>query len=178
MNKELHCAEMDEWVETLRAGEMIYLSGLVYTARDAAHKKMMALLDGGLPLPFDLRRTALYYAGPTPAPDGCPIGACGPTTSSRMDPYLPRLYALGLRLTIGKGERSPAVYQALQQYGGAYLSAIGGAGALYARHVRSCREVAFPKLGCESVKALELDRFPLYVAADCRGHTIFERQAR
>ena len=168
-------SEMADWIKTLHAGEEILLSGTVYTARDAAHKRLCALLDEHKPLPFPLAGSAIYYAGPTPAKNGLPIGSCGPTTSSRMDPYVPRLFEAGLRLTIGKGDRSPAVYEAIKRYGGAYLLALGGAGALVAQSVRTLDVIAFPELGCESVKRLEIEKLPLYVGIDATGASIFSK---
>lgn len=168
-------SEMADWIKTLHAGEEILLSGTVYTARDAAHKRLCALLDEHKPLPFPLAGSAIYYAGPTPAKNGLPIGSCGPTTSSRMDPYLPRLFDAGLRLTIGKGDRSPAVYEAIKHYGGAYLLALGGAGALVAQSVRTLDVIAFPELGCESVKRLVIEKLPLYVGIDATGASIFSK---
>lgn len=168
-------SEMADWIKTLHAGEEILLSGTVYTARDAAHKRLFALLDEHKPLPFPLAGSAIYYAGPTPAKNGLPIGSCGPTTSSRMDPYLPRLFDAGLRLTIGKGDRSPAVYEAIKRYGGAYLLALGGAGALVAQSVRTLDVIAFPELGCESVKRLVIEKLPLYVGIDATGASIFSK---
>lgn len=168
-------SEMADWIKTLHAGEEILLSGTVYTARDAAHKRLCALLDEHKPLPFPLAGSAIYYAGPTPAKNGLPIGSCGPTTSSRMDPYLPRLFDAGLRLTIGKGDRSPAVYEAIKRYGGAYLLALGGAGALVAQSVRTLDVIAFPELGCESVKRLVIEKLPLYVGIDATGASIFSK---
>ena len=168
-------SEMADWIKTLHAGEEILLSGTVYTARDAAHKRLCALLDEHKPLPFPLAGSAIYYAGPTPAKNGLPIGSCGPTTSSRMDPYLPRLFDAGLRLTIGKGDRSPAVYEAIKRYGGAYLLALGGAGALVAQSVRALDVIAFPELGCESVKRLVIEKLPLYVGIDATGASIFSK---
>lgn len=156
----------------LKAGDMILLSGTIYTARDAAHKRIMALLDEGKPLPFELRGAAIYYAGPTPAPEGLPIGSCGPTTSCRMDSFAPRLLDLGLSLMIGKGTRSPEVVAAMKRNGAAYLCAIGGAGALAAKAVRSCEVIAFDDLGCESVKRLVVEDFPLIVAIDAQGNSI------
>lgn len=149
------------------------LSGTVYTARDAAHKRLVALLDAGKPLPFTLDGAVIYYCGSTPAPEDLPIGACGPTTSSRMDPYTPRLYDLGLCATVGKGPRDTATCDAIRRNGGLYLCAIGGAGALAARHVRACRVIAFEDLGCEAVKELQVDNFPLFVAEDCQGGSLF-----
>ncbi|MBR2951849.1 MAG: fumarate hydratase C-terminal domain-containing protein [Clostridia bacterium] len=168
-------SEMADWIKTLHAGEEILLSGTVYTARDAAHKRLCALLDEHKPLPFPLAGSAIYYAGPTPAKNGLPIGSCGPTTSSRMDPYLPRLFDAGLRLTIGKGDRSPTVYEAIKRYGGAYLLALGGAGALVAQSVRTLDVIAFPELGCESVKRLVIEKLPLYVGIDATGASIFSK---
>lgn len=166
-------SDMDEWLSTLRAGEEILLTGTVYTARDAAHKRLFAMLDAKKELPFPLAGTAIYYAGPTPAKNGLPIGSCGPTTSSRMDPYVPRLFEEGLRLTIGKGDRAPEVYEAIKRHGGAYLLALGGAGALVAQSVRRVDVISFPELGCESVKRLEIEKLPLYVGIDSMGDSIF-----
>ncbi|MBC8570099.1 FumA C-terminus/TtdB family hydratase beta subunit [Zongyangia hominis] len=157
----------------LRVFDRVLLSGTIYTARDAAHKRFFALLDEGRPLPVDLTDAAIYYAGPTPAPEGRPIGSCGPTTSSRMDPYAPRLMDLGLVCMIGKGPRSQAVYDAVVRNRGVYLCALGGAGALAAASIEASEVVAFDDLGCESVKRLTVRDFPLVVAADCGGGNIF-----
>ena len=160
----------------MSAGDRVYLTGTIYTSRDAAHKRLFALLDGEQELPYPLEDQVIYYSGSTPAPDGLPIGACGPTTSGRMDPYAPRLYDLGLVATIGKGERAPAVVEAIRRNKGVYLCAVGGAGALAAQSVRSCEVIAFEDLGCEAVKRLEVEEFPLIVAIDCRGGNLFERR--
>ena len=172
--KPFHTAQASQAAQ-LCAGELILLSGTVYTARDAAHKRIFELLDNGEPLPFDLNGAAIYYAGPTPAPEGMPIGSCGPTTSSRMDPFAPRLLDLGLKIMIGKGPRSSEVAEAIRRNGAVYLCAIGGAGALAAQAVRSCEVIAFDDLGCESVKKLEVKDFPLIVAIDAQGNSLFER---
>ena len=161
--KPFHTAQASQAAQ-LCAGELILLSGTVYTARDAAHKRIFELLDNGEPLPFDLNGAAIYYAGPTPAPEGMPIGSCGPTTSSRMDPFAPRLLDLGLKIMIGKGPRSPEVAEAIRRNGAVYLCAI-----------RSCEVIAFDDLGCESVKKLEVKDFPLIVAMDAQGNSLFER---
>ncbi len=174
--KRLSTADLRQAAPTLRAGQRILLSGTVYTARDAAHKRLMALLDEGAPLPFPLMGGVIYYCGSTPAPEGLPIGACGPTTSSRMDPYTPRLYDLGLCATIGKGERDTATCEAIRRNGGVYLCAIGGAGALIARHVRSAEVIAFADLGCEAIKRLEIEDLPLFVAEDCHGGSLFRHE--
>lgn len=172
----IHTADLRRVAPTLRAGQRILLSGTIYTARDAAHKRLMALLDEGAPLPFPLTDGVIYYCGSTPAPEGRPIGACGPTTSSRMDPYTPRLYDLGLCATIGKGERDAATCAAIARNHGVYLCAIGGAGALIARHVRTAEVIAFADLGCEAIKRLEIEDLPLFVAEDCHGGSIFVRR--
>ncbi len=166
-------AELRDAAETLRAGDRIFLSGTVYTSRDAAHKRIFALLDAGQPLPYPLRDSVIYYSGATPAPEGLPIGSCGPTTSGRMDIYTPRLHDLGLCATIGKGARSPAVLEALVRNRALYLCAVGGAGALAARSVISCDVIAFEDLGCEAVKRLQIRDFPLIVGADCHGGNLF-----
>ncbi len=163
-----------EAAQTLCAGDKILLSGTIYTARDAAHKRLFAMLDRGESLPFELKNATIYYAGPTPAPEGLPIGSCGPTTSSRMDVFAPRLLDLGLKCMIGKGGRSPEVVEAIRRNGAVYLCAIGGAGALAAKCVRSLEVIAFEDLGCESVKRLTIEKFPLFVAIDCRGGSLFE----
>ncbi len=165
--------ELDQWATEVKAGEVILLSGDIYTARDAAHKRIVASMKNGDPAPFSLQKTAIYYAGPTPAKDGMPIGSCGPTTSSRMDPYLPYLTGKGLKCTIGKGDRAPEVYEALKRHGAVYLCAIGGAGALCARSVESAEVIAYPELGCESVKKLHIQNFPLFVGIDSNGNSIF-----
>ena len=159
----------------LRAGDTVLLSGTVYTARDAAHKKITEQLERGEEPPFALRNAVVYYAGPTPTPPGLPIGSCGPTTAGRMDVFTPRLLDLGLKAMIGKGERSPEVVDAMVRNGAVYLCAIGGAGALAAKCVQSLEVVAFPELGCESVKRLVVQDFPLIVAIDCLGNSLFQR---
>lgn len=166
-------ADLRQLAPTLQAGDKLLLSGTVYTARDAAHKRLMGLLDSEDPLPFPLQDGVIYYSGATETPPGHPIGACGPTTSGRMDPYTPRLYSLGLCATIGKGPRDEATCRAIRQYGGIYLCATGGAGALAARHVRECRVIAFHDLGCEAVKQLTIENFPVFVAEDCHGGSLF-----
>lgn len=173
MAKAYNIEDIENWYMRVIAGEQILLSGVIYTARDAAHKRIFSALESGAALPFPLANTAIYYAGPTPAKNGYPIGSCGPTTSYRMDPYMERLTALGLRCTIGKGDRSPAVYHALCEHGGIYLCAIGGAGALAARSVTSLDIIAYEDLGCESVKRLTVRDFPLFVGIDTHGNSIF-----
>ena len=159
----LKTSELKDNALSLRAGDRVFLSGTVYTARDAAHKRIMSIIDEGGELPFDIDGAVIYYAGPTPTPPGMAIGSCGPTTSCRMDPYTPRLLRLGLAAMIGKGERAPEVEEAIRECGAVYLCAIGGAGALAAKSVKSCEVIAFEDLGCESVKRLEIENFPLIV---------------
>lgn len=157
------------------AGDRVLLSGTIYTARDAAHKHFMQTIEQGGKLPFEIRDAVIYYAGPTPAPEGLPIGSCGPTTSSRMDKFAPTLLDLGLCAMIGKGPRSAQVNEAIVRNKAVYLCAVGGAGALAAKSVRSLEVVAYDELGCESVKRLTVENFPLTVAIDCRGGSLFNR---
>ena len=171
--KSCNTENFREWAPTLRAGEEIMLSGTVYTSRDAAHKRIFQAIADGTPLPYPIEGAFIYYAGPTPAKHGA-VGSCGPTTSSRMDVYAPQLYDMGLAATIGKGDRSEAVYDAIRRSGGLYLCAIGGAGALAAKCITECEVIAFPELGCESVKRLTLSNFPVYVALDCHGGSLFK----
>lgn len=170
---EIKAEELKEKSAQFRAGDKLLLTGTVFTARDAAHKRFMALLDEGKELPFELRNAVIYYAGPTPAPEGRPIGSCGPTTSGRMDRFAPRLLDLGLGAMVGKGERSQEVRDAIVRNKALYLCAVGGAGALACNCIRSCEVIAFDDLGCESVKRLYVERFPLVVADDCFGGDIF-----
>ena len=158
---------------TWKAGDQILLSGTVYTARDAAHKRIMQALREGGKLPFSLKGATIYYAGPTPTPDGLPIGSCGPTTSSRMDGFAGELYDLGVAATIGKGGRSPSVCEAIRRNSAVYLCAIGGAGALAAQCITSCEVIAYDDLGCESVKKLTFRDFPLIVGIDSQGGNLF-----
>ena len=167
--------ELKELCPLLNAGDRVILSGTVYTSRDAAHKRIFELLEQEKPLPYDLNGAVIYYAGPTPTPENAAIGSCGPTTSKRMDPYTPRLLDLGLTATIGKGERSKEVCEAIKRNKSVYLCAIGGAGALAALSISKCEVIAFDDLGCESVKRLEFNNFPLIVGIDCKGGNIFER---
>jgi fumarate hydratase subunit beta len=163
----------DAVIRSVRAGDTVYLTGKILTARDAVHKRIMVLLDEGRPLPFELAGSAVYYTGPCPAPPGLPIGSCGPTTSSRMDSYAPRLIALGQKVMIGKGQRSRAVLDAIMEHGGLYLAATGGAGAFYARCVKAARVIAFEDLGTEAVRELDVANMPLVAAVDCHGGNLY-----
>ncbi|PKM73778.1 MAG: fumarate hydratase [Firmicutes bacterium HGW-Firmicutes-16] len=171
---ELTVDELKSVAKTLKAGDRVLVSGTVYTARDAAHKRIFELLDRGDALPFDIDGAFIYYTGPTPAQNGRPVGSCGPTTSARMDKFTPRLLDLGLLGVIGKGERSDAVCDAFIRNGAVYFCAVGGAGALMASHVVSAEEIAFHDLGCESVKRLTVDKLPVTVCIDTAGGNIFK----
>ena len=168
-----------EILKTLKAGESVWLSGTVYTARDAAHRRLVRMIADGKPLPFPLTGQVIYYTGPCPAKPGRIIGPAGPTTSSRMDPYTPVLLAHGLAGMIGKGARNREVVDASRVNGGVYLAAIGGAAALLAGSVLSQGIIAFEDLGTEAIRRLEVRDMPLFVAIDCRGKNMYEtgRQA-
>ena len=171
----LDTSNINEWVEVLKKGDRVYLSGTIYTARDAAHKKIVALLKENKPLPFELQNFIIYYAGPTPAKNNLAIGSIGPTTSSRMDVFTPLLLKNGLKGMIGKGGRSEAVVNSIVKEKAIYFAAVGGAGALYSGAVTECEVIAFSELGCESVKKLTVKDFPLTVAIDSFGNSLFER---
>lgn len=170
----IHTDELRQAIHGLRAGDRVLLSGTVFTARDAAHKRLFELLDRGEELPFPPRDGVIYYAGPTPGQKGMAVGACGPTTSGRMDPYAPRLLDLGLSAMIGKGERGREVVEAIVRNGACYFAAVGGAGALIAKCIRSVEVIAFENLGCESVKRMVVEEFPLIVAIDSMGRDLYE----
>ncbi len=170
---ELSVNELKNVAKNLKSGDRVLLSGTVYTARDAAHKRIFELLDRGEMLPFDIEGAVIYYTGPTPAQNGKPVGSCGPTTSIRMDKFTPRLLDLGLSGIIGKGERGQSVCDAIERNGAVYFCAVGGAGALMASHVVEAEEIAFHDLGCESVKRLVVDKLPLTVCIDCSRGNIF-----
>ncbi len=171
---KLNTENIKPYLGELRAGDRVLLSGTVYTARDAAHKRLFEMIKNGETLPFDLNGAAVYYAGPTPTPEGLAIGSCGPTTAGRMDKYTPLLLSHGLAVMIGKGDRSPEVKAAAKENGAVYLCAVGGAGAVAAKHITECEVIAFPDLGCESIKRLKFDNFPLFVGLDLHGGSIFK----
>jgi len=164
----------DEDVEALRIGQKVLLSGVVYTARDAAHRRMMDLIEAGKPLPIDIKGQVIYYVGPAPAKPGRPIGSAGPTTSYRMDVYSPKLLELGLKGMIGKGKRSKEVIDALVRYKGVYFGATGGAGALLARSVLEAEVVAYEDLGPEAIRRLVVRDLPLIVVNDVLGQDLYE----
>ncbi len=161
-------------IKQLNAGDCVLLSGTIYTARDCAHRRIFELLDEGKALPFDLKDAIIYYAGPCPAPEGKACGSCGPTTSARMNSFAPRLLDLGLGGMIGKGEMSEETRQAIQRNGRVYFAAIGGAGASYGNAVKTCECVAFPDLLSEAVYRMEVIDFPLVVAIDSTGNSIYK----
>ena len=163
-----------EQLAPLRAGDTVLLSGTVYTARDAAHKRMMELLDAGEPLPFPVEGSAIYYVGPTPERPGQIIGSAGPTTSGRMDAYAPTMMRVGARGMIGKGARLPEVVQAMKEYSGVYFGAIGGAGALLAKCIKKCELIAYEDLGAEALRKLYVEDMPLFVIIDCQGNNLYE----
>ena len=170
---KINVCELPEVAKKLKVYDRVLLTGVIYTARDAAHKRIFKLIDENKELPFDLKNAVLYYAGPTKAPKNLPIGSCGPTTSSRMDIYTPKLMDMGVIATIGKGERSKEVCDAVVRNNGTYLCALGGAGALACKCIKQCDVIAFEDLGCESVKKLVVEDFPLIVGVDCDGGNVF-----
>lgn len=170
----LNTENINEWVENLVAGDRVLLSGTVYTARDAAHKRIKELIEADKSLPFELLNSVVYFAGPTPEKEGLAIGSIGPTTSSRMDTFSPLMIKLGQKAMIGKGNRSENVVNAMKEYGAVYFAAIGGAGALYSKCVEECNVIAFDDLGCESVKELKIKDFPLLVAIDSKGNSLYK----
>ena len=163
-----------EQARSLRAGESVYLSGSVYTARDAAHKRLCELVEQGKPLPFPIEGAVIYYVGPSPARPGQSIGSAGPTTSYRMDAYAPTLLRLGELGMIGKGKRSPAVVEAMRETGAVYFGAIGGAGALLSQCVKSAQLICYEDLGAEAVRRLEVENLPLTVVIDSQGNNLYE----
>ncbi len=172
----LDVKDLRKYIPEIKVGDEVFLSGKIYTARDAAHKRIKALIGEGKPLPFGLHDACIYYAGPTPERPGSPIGSCGPTTSSRMDIFTPLLLDKGLCAMIGKGQRSAEVVQSIVKNKAVYFCAIGGAGALCAMAVKELKVIAFEELGCESVKELTVENFPVICGIDCNGNSIFDRK--
>jgi len=164
----------DEMVTALKCGDQVRINGVVYTARDAAHQRLLELVNAGLELPVNFQGQILYYVGPSPAPPGRVIGSAGPTTASRMDRYTPTLLQLGLKAMIGKGKRSPEVIAALKHYKAVYLGATGGAGALISQCIIEAEVVAFPELGPEAIYRLEVRDFPATVINDCQGRDLYD----
>ena len=158
---------------SLRAGDYVYLTGTIYVARDAAHKRMIEGLEAGEDLPFDVTDAVIYYMGPSPAREGRPIGSAGPTTATRMDKYAPTLLDMGLSGMIGKGKRSPAVLDAVCRNKAVYFAAVGGAGALLSQRIKKSDVIAYDDLGAEAVRKLEVEDFPVIVVADCEGNNLY-----
>ena len=164
----------EETLKNLRAGDQVFISGVIYVGRDAAHKRLIEALDQGKPLPFDIKGQSIYYMGPAPAKPGYAIGSAGPTTSGRVDVYSPRLMAEGLKVMIGKGFRSQAVKDAIKKYGAVYLAAIGGAGVLISKSIKKSEVIAYEELGAEAIRRLEVENFPATVINDIYGGDLYE----
>ena len=174
MAKKVTLPLTDEILKDLKAGDNLLLTGVMYVARDAAHKRLVEALDKGKPLPFDIKEQTIYFMGPSPAKPGQPIGSAGPTTSGRMDAYSPRLIAEGLKGMIGKGMRSQAVKDAIKQYKAVYLAAIGGAGALISKSIKKAEVIAYEELGAEAIRRIEVEDFPVTVVNDIYGGDLYQ----
>lgn len=174
MNRRISAPVSPEDRKSLKAGDYVYLTGTIYTARDAAHKRMQEALDEGKPLPVELEGNVIYYMGPSPAREGRSIGSAGPTTASRMDKYTPALLDLGLGAMIGKGKRTKAVQEAIVRNGCVYFAAVGGAGALLSQRIKSSQVVAYEDLGTEAIRKLEVEDFPVIVVIDSQGNNLYE----
>lgn len=161
-------------VKELKAGDYVYLTGTIYTARDAAHKRMYETLQNGEALPFDIEGNVIYYMGPSPAREGRPIGSAGPTTASRMDKYTPALLELGMRGMIGKGRRTEAVRESMMKNQAVYFAAVGGAGALLSKSILQAEVIAYEDLGTEAIRKLEIKDFPVIVVMDCEGNNLYD----
>jgi fumarate hydratase subunit beta len=165
----------EETIKRLKAGDQVFITGVIYTARDAAHKRLVEALDKGEKLPFDLANQTVYYMGPSPAKPGQVIGSAGPTTSGRMDSYAPRLIAAGLKGMIGKGNRTQTVKDAIKKYKAVYFAAIGGAGALISKSIKKAEVIAYEELGAEAIRRLEVENFPATVINDIYGDDLYEQ---
>lgn len=174
MTKKIHTPLTREDVRDLKAGDSCLITGVIYTARDAAHKRLCELLDKGQPLPVDMENAIIYFVGPTPAKPGQAIGSAGPTTSYRMDAYSPALIAAGQTGMIGKGKRGPEVVAAMKEHGAVYFGAIGGCGALLSECIKKAEIVVYEDLGAEAIRRLEVEDFPVVVIIDCEGNNLYE----
>ena len=174
MDKHLTTPITEEISKNLHAGDYVYISGTIYVARDAAHKRMMEVLDRGEELPIDIKDSTIYYMGPSPSREGQVIGSAGPTTASRMDKYAPRLLDLGSKAMIGKGKRSPQVIDAIIRNKAVYFAAIGGAGALISKCIKKSEVVCYDDLGAEAIRKLEVENFPVIVVIDSEGNNLYE----
>lgn len=175
MERKISLPITRETARTIRSGESCLLTGVIYTARDAAHKRLVELVEKGEPLPFDIKDATIYYVGPTPAKPGRVIGSAGPTTSYRMDAYSPTLIAQGETGMIGKGKRGPDVVEAMKKYGAVYFAAIGGAGALLSSCIKKAEIVCYEDLGAEAVRRLEVEDLPVVCVIDCDGNNLYEQ---
>ena len=178
MDRYINAPLSDEDAAGLRAGDYVYITGTIYTARDAAHKRMAEALEKGIALPIDMNHNIIYYMGPSPAREGRPIGSAGPTTASRMDKYAPDLLDLGLKGMIGKGRRSQAVKDAIVRNKAVYFAAVGGAGALLSKRITSSRVIAYDDLGTEAIRELTVENFPVIVVIDSEGNNLYEMAAK
>ena len=174
MNKTIQVPLSEEDINTLKAGDYVYLSGIIYTARDAAHKRMYETLLDGKELPVDVKGQFIYYLGPTPAREGQVIGSAGPTTSSRMDKYTPTMLDQGLKGMIGKGKRSLEVIESIKKNGAVYFAAVGGAGALLSKCIKEAEVIAYDDLGTEAIRKLRVENFPVIVVIDSQGNNLYE----
>lgn len=178
MEKHITAPITKETAKTLKSGDYVYITGVIYTARDAAHKRMSEALAEGKELPLDIKNQVIYYMGPSPAREGRPIGSAGPTTASRMDKYAPILLDLGLGAMIGKGKRTQAVKDAIVRNDAVYLAAVGGAGALLSKCIKKADVIAYDDLGTEAIRRLEVENLPVIVVIDCEGNNLYETAIR
>lgn len=174
MDRHINAPISDEDAKSLVAGDYVYISGTIYVARDAAHKRMQEALDRGENLPIEMTNNIIYYMGPSPAREGRPIGSAGPTTASRMDKYAPKLLDMGLKGMIGKGKRTKEVLDAIVRNGAVYFAAVGGAGALLSKSITESEVIAYDDLGTEAIRKLTVKDFPVIVVDDCQGNNIYE----
>lgn len=174
MDRYINAPITDEEARALKAGDYVYITGTIYTARDAAHKRMYEALAEGRELPFEMKNNIIYYMGPSPAREGRPIGSAGPTTASRMDKYAPSLLDLGLKGMIGKGKRNREVHEAIIRSGAVYFAAVGGAGALLSQRILSSEVIAYDDLGTEAIRKLTVKDFPVIVVIDTEGNDLYE----
>ncbi len=174
MDRKMNVPISKEDAKSLKAGDYVYLTGTIYSARDAAHKRMSEALQKGEPLPFDIKGNVIYYMGPSPAREGRPIGSAGPTTAGRMDPYTPALLDLGMGGMIGKGKRTQDVVDAIVRNGAVYFAAVGGAGALLSQRIKSSEVIAYDDLGPEAIRKLEIENLPVVVVIDSEGNDLYK----
>ena len=174
MNRNITAPLSDEVAKELKSGDYVYITGTIYTARDAAHKRMWEALEKGEELPIEMKNNIIYYMGPSPAREGRPIGSAGPTTASRMDKYAPKLLDLGLKGMIGKGKRSEQVKEAIVRYGSVYFAAVGGAGAILSKAIKKSEVIAYDDLGTEAIRKLYVEDFPAIVVIDSQGNNLYE----